>query len=594
MPLFGTAAGPAHRKFRLEYRQRLSDHYMSSKDGAQGLTKAHREGIVYPILWSALLTLLVAGPWLLPGYIFGTDWPGPRQFSFPTELTSSAPLQIALGAGSRVLSGELMGKLLVFGLLFVAAFAAFHSVPTTGFVPRAAASTVYAVNPFVYGRLHYGEFFLLGAYAVLPVAVLWIRRLLLKPGLTAAALTAVAIAVIGMFSPHVFLIVVLLGSALFVTHLALYKHRHNDLRLAGWLAFAAIASLVMSSYWVVPLLSGSGHEGGVISSTGAAELTAYAAVPDKSLGLVPNLLGLYGFWAENTGRFLSMKAFVPFWPAVLIALLLVCAAGAIAAFWQRTSGLAPWVAGLLLAGAVGFVLEIGVSNPLTSGIVTWLDAHIAIYRGMRDAGKWGALLALVYSQLSGLGAAAILIWVQKGVRSPARAEWAGGVAAAMLLALPLYYGNGLLFGAHGEIKPSTYPAGWYAADRTLVADGHPGRTLFLPWHEYMSYSFIQNQNSVVSSPGPSFFSVPILASTNPEVPGIAPPSSPDQVAVAALVKAGAGGSWAEVLASIGVKYILVARELDWQSYGYLDNQPGFSRVADLGQILIYRNNHVNP
>ena len=28
-----------------------------------------------PLLWAAFLTLVVAAPWLLPGYLFGTDWP---------------------------------------------------------------------------------------------------------------------------------------------------------------------------------------------------------------------------------------------------------------------------------------------------------------------------------------------------------------------------------------------------------------------------------------------------------------------------------------------------------------------------------------
>ena len=204
----------------------------------------------------------------------------------------------------------------------------------------------------------------------------------------------------------------------------------------------------------------------------------------------------------------------------------------------------------------------------------------------------GALLALVYSQLTGLGSAAILVWLKQAVRNPMRAEWIGGFVAALLLALPLYYGNGILFGMHGEIKPSQYPAGWYAADLVLASDAHPGRTLFLPWHEYMRYSFIQNQNPVVAPPAPTYFSVPILTSANPEVPGIAPPSSTDQVAVTGLVQEGSKGRWAEVLGSLNVKYILVAKELDWESYSYLDNQSGLTRVADYGPILLFRNKFV--
>ena len=67
----------------------------------------------------------------------------------------------------------------------------------------------------------------------------------------------------------------------------------------------------------------------MVAGTGPGDLSAYAAVPDRSLGLLPNLLGLYGFWAENSGRFTSMKAFVPWWPVVLAAILLTAAIGAI-------------------------------------------------------------------------------------------------------------------------------------------------------------------------------------------------------------------------------------------------------------------------
>jgi hypothetical protein len=502
---------------------------------------------------------------------------------------------LALGAGTRVAGGEATGKLLVLGSLFAAAALAYRALPEGGFMPRAVAATIYVVNPFVYGRLNYGQMFLLAAYATLPWALIRLRQLLTNPGLKESLGVAAAFFLLGIFSPHFLLIAGLLAVVLYAASVVAQERKLAYLRRSmPWIALSIATAAVASSYWILPLMAGRGYAGTVITTTSLGELTAYAAVPDRSLGLIPNLLGLYGFWAENTGRFASMKAFVPLWPAVLGALLVVCAIGAIATIRRRGSELAPLLAGLLVAGAAGLLLETGMSSPLTSGVVTWLDAHISIYRGMRDAGKWGALLALVYSQLSGLGAAAILAWLRRALRNPARAEWTSGFAAALLLALPLYYGNGLLFGAHGEIKPSQYPTGWYAADRVLVSDAHPGRTLMLPWHEYMSYSFIQNQNSVVASPAPSFFSVPILASANPEVPGIAPPASADQVAVAALVKEGSSGRWAEALAALNVKYILVAKEVDWKSYGYLDAQQGLTRVADYGQILLFRNNLVSP
>jgi hypothetical protein len=234
------------------------------------------------------------------------------------------------------------------------------------------------------------------------------------------------------------------------------------------------------------------------------------------------------------------------------------------------------------------VLEAGVSSPVTSWLVTWLDAHVAFYRGMRDADKWAAMLALVYSQLVGLGAAAIL--ERLGQSSIGGSDWGfrRSAAVGLLLWFPLYYGNGVLNGLHGGIVPSEYPAGWYQADRALAADPHPDRTLFLPWHLYMDYSFIRNQNSVVASPAPSFFSTPIVSSANPEVPGVAPPNDPDQRAISALVAEGRNGDWTAVLAAHHIKYVLLARETDWSSYMYLDTQPGLTIQEDFGSIRLFR------
>jgi hypothetical protein len=204
---------------------------------------------------------------------------------------------------------------------------------------------------------------------------------------------------------------------------------------------------------------------------------------------------------------------------------------------------------------------------------------------MRDAGKWAAVLALVYSQLVGLGASAILDWIRERRLG---GSWAESVGIGLLLAFPLYYGNGLLYGAHGEIVPSDYPQGWYQADRLLLADPSPGRTLFLPWHLYMDLSFVRNQNAIVASPAPSFFSTPIVISADPEVAGVAAPTDPEQRAISALVAAGSKGPWAQVLAAQHIKYILLARETDWSSYTYLDDQPGLTIVYDSDSIVLFR------
>jgi hypothetical protein len=221
--------------------------------------------------------------------------------------------------------------------------------------------------------------------------------------------------------------------------------------------------------------------------------------------------------------------------------------------------------------------------------VGWLDAVFPPYRGLRDADKWAGALAFVYSQFAAVGAFALLGWLKRRVNDQSRREWATALLIASLLAIPTYYGNGILYGMHGQIRVSDYPPGWYAADRTLAADPRPGRALFLPWHDYMALSFVRNTNRVVGNPAPLFFSVPVTASRDPEIPGVSPPIDDDQVAVSHLVTAGNDVQWASVLASRDFKYLILAKELDWSTYAYLNTQPGLQLLADYGSIILYRN-----
>jgi len=466
-----------------------------------------------PYAWAAGLTLLVGGPWLLPGYIFGTDWPGPRHLLFPDQVWSGAGWQLALAVVSVVLGAALTTKLFILGSLFVAAFAAYKALPIGGFGARAAAATIYTLNPFVYGRIHYGQLALVAAYALLPWLAIVLRKLVLEPGIWSSLLTALSLTVIGILDVHILLpAAVLTGAVCLAFAVARVRDPGYLVRLGGWGVAAGGLTALGSAYWLVPLVKGTSQQAQQLSGFSAVDLGVFQTVPDARLGLIPNVLGLYGFWAENVFRFPPMKDFVPAWPFVLVVLLALAAVGAAANLYRPDIGFPgarPWIVAMLAAGVIAAVLDMGVAEPLLKPLVQWLDATFPPYRGMRDAQKWAALLVLVYAQLVPLGAIAILGWLRRAAL-PRRLDAVPVIGAALLLAVPLYYGNGLLFGMHAEVRPSAYPDGWYAADRVLLADRHPGRTLFLPWHLYMKFGFIRNTNAVIATPAPAFFSVPVL------------------------------------------------------------------------------------
>jgi hypothetical protein len=55
------------------------------------------------------------------------------------------------------------------------------------------------------------------------------------------------------------------------------------------------------------------------------------------------------------------------------------------------------------------------------------------------------------------------------------------------------------------------------------------------------------------------------------------------------VFAGAAGDWATELARRDIKYVILARQVDWRRYGYLSTQRDLVMVADYGSIVLYRN-----
>lgn len=545
-------------------------------------------------LWSAALAILVAAPWIVPGFIFGVDFPGPRHLDFPDRISASAPLEILLAAVSQILSAELTAKLFIALALFAAGYAAFRALPVGGFTPRAVAASIYVLNPFVYGRLQYGQLFVVAGYAVLPWMTVRLRKLLEEPTAKTSLIAAVSFVLVGALDQHLlFPAAVLVFFASAAEFVAERRNREHLVAVARNLALTAALVVLGNAYWLVALLAGSSYEAIVIRSVTDADLFAYRAVADARFGLLPNLLGLYGFWAENTGRFLSMKAFVPLWPAGLAAILILLAigvdaifrAGAVPAF----HGARRWVIALLLSGLVAIVLEMGYSEPHTAAIARWLDAIFPPYRGLRDAGKWGALVALVYAQLVPLGVIAVLAWMQRRFSAGRIRDLEVAVASGVLLALPIYYGSGLLYGLHLQIQSSQYPAGWYSADRVMSADPHHGRALFLPWHGYLALSFVRNTDRVVANPAPRFFSIPIVASQDPQIPGIAAPNTADQAPIDHLLGQGAQADWAATLAGRGIKYVLLAREVDWKQYPDLGRQPDLTLVRDFGSIALYRN-----
>src|SRR6202165_2359022 len=224
-----------------------------------------------PYLTAIALSLLIAGPWLLPGYLFGTDWPGPRHFMVPSDLSSATLFDAVLAAVSAVISGELTPKLLIVAALLAGGLGAFRALPVGGFIPRAMASLIYVFNPFVYGRIHYGQLLLVAGYALLPWIAMQMLRLMREPGWRPALILAAELAALGILDLHLLipagLLLVGAGIAFGIAHRGARPYVG---RLTRNLALALSATAAASSYWLIPLLAGTNSEGLAVGKVGRA------------------------------------------------------------------------------------------------------------------------------------------------------------------------------------------------------------------------------------------------------------------------------------------------------------------------------------
>src|SRR5260370_923990 len=312
----------------------------------------------------------------------------PRHYAFPNFPTSSAALQAALGLAAAALPADVVGKVLIVSIFLRAGLGAFFAVPVGPFIGRAAAALVYMINPFVYDRLAYGQLTVLAGYAALPFVALAVRRLILAPDVRRAAVAAGILALVGIVDIHLALIAAVLSGVLVGTFLALDKQiRDRAAHLGAFVLLAVVAALAASSYWLIPMLSGNGPESETLARIGDADLSAFSTTADPTLGLLVNVLGLYGFWAEDTQRFASMKDFVVAWPVILAVILVIVCAGVVGGWKRVDSGdsdhTRPWAAGMVVALVVAVVLGIGIADAHIAPLIHWLDPLCPPYRRMR-------------------------------------------------------------------------------------------------------------------------------------------------------------------------------------------------------------------
>jgi hypothetical protein len=444
---------------------------------------------------------------------------------------------------------------------------------------RLAAATLYLVNPFVFQRIFVGQIAVLLGYALLPLAVASMVKAVdergiqrLRPVLWWALLTGI--------DPHFAWIggVVLAGVVI--------SHRRRLTTLA-WAGVVGLAFLATLAYVFLPHFATR-----LPVTVGLRSLAAFRTTGSRRLGLLANVAGLYGFWRLGPGPVLPKNLFSG-WPLLMLAILVVVVVGAVSAFspsspevprgsTEQNTDKVFLAKVVVVVGVLGFFLALGSQGP-TGPLFSWAYYHVPFFAVMREPEKFSSLLALSYAVCFGWGAERLM---SKAAYYQDRLSFGQLATVALALGLPLAYTPTIFDGLAGQISSSTLPTSWHRADR-LMGTGQ-GKLLFLPWHLYMAFPFTDAR--VVANPAPSSFRRSVIAGDDVQLPNVfSDATDPRSAYLVQLFSRDGGARFDTDVARLGVKYIALAKTVDWQSYLWLEHQPGLQVILDTPSLELWRN-----
>ncbi len=438
------------------------------------LRESWSQGLAIAGLWSTILTIVLLGPALRPGFTLSYDMVFvPRQTLLPGSLglggglPRAVPQDAVVAALSTVIDGAWLqhGILLAIGIL--AGIGVARLVRPVGRGAQLVAATLAIWNPFVVERLVQGHWGLLWAYALTPWAVhaaIRMRRTNTRWRALIGWYAAAALV------PSGGLLIVIVSLPIAVTS------RTVDLRRKVAVMGGAIA---VNLPWILPALLHP--DSGAADDAGAGVFALRAEGP---WGPILTALGGGGLW--NSEAVPASRG-----TALAVALTVVVWMAAVAG-WQRgrhLMGQAAIVWWTVLA-AIGIVLA--SASALAPPIWTEFISSIPGGGLARDAHKLLAPLVLLLAVLAALGAARAWSVIAD------RTSRAAVIVAAFLLPVALLPDAAL--GIGGRLAAVEYPPQWELMREVLAVDPREGDVVVLPWSSFRQYDF--NAGRTVLDPAP--------------------------------------------------------------------------------------------
>jgi hypothetical protein len=493
--------------------------------------------------------LAVLGPALRGGSLLSLDLvvtpriPMPRGvWGLGPELPRRVPLTAALAWMSTVIGGPTAWKLAAVAAVAGACAGAWRLAAGAPRICRLGAGLLYALSPFTLTRLGVGHLGLVVAMAMLPWALPTLLQPSRDPGRT--FLWSAALGCAGVFGGLLALPVVIVGLG----------------ASGGRRALLVLGAFVVAQLpWLVPGAI-------VLAQSGRVADASFFATEAHGVGGVLRVLAGRGFWQPDLEVGNGTGGTVIALLGIALCVLAVVGARDLPPAWR---GPAAW------AAAVGVALTLASAMPV---VRDGYEAVTATPLGapLREGQRFLALYLVWMAPAAAFGAARI---------ARLRPGMFEGLLRTLPLAIALVLAGPGLLGIDGRLAPVSFPSEWSRARAAVTR--HPGTTLALPWHQYMQLQLARGRN--VFNPVPIYFGGDVLSSSDPGFVSQPEHADPREPAVRKILhRIRAGDRASRDLARLGVRWIVVLHEVDWQDYRGIARDPGLERTVSGSTLDLWR------
>ncbi len=535
----------------------------------------------YLIIANTIVVLLVVGIFFLkPGYLFFTDYVvGPHVTLDPTSgwFLFNAVFSLL----SHVIPAALIEKFLLAATAYLLLFSG-NRIAGLFSTKKAVVflSGLFALfNPFVYERIMYGQIGVVLGLAFFMLDIVAFVRFLEERQYPKLVTLGLFWGLAVLFSNQFLFFIVLAGVVSAFCFFPAWKEAVGKKRFwKNILAAVGICILINGTWLGATIVTKGNAKESLLSSITRQDLVSFQMSGNTVAQSVALGAMMSGFWGKDQHRFIDTTQVKTLWGRGFIIVFPIIGVGALLLLREKKRRrLAIF---MMLLFAFGLFFALGVKSAASGAVTLWLFSHIPFYVGMRETGKWIGCVVLAYAMFLPAG----LDWLYDRC-SGKMVEYAVSLVVACAIIVQAPY---LLFGFAGQVHPVPYPNDWKSVDR-IISQGNPkcdASTLFLPWHMYMSFSWMRE---VVQNPANQFFSCPVLQGANIEWDGIYDNSgNPTSLAVEQWIVSKGLAPQVLLGQAPSIGYIIVAKDADWNEYSWVGTLPHVHLVFDGPTLRLYR------